>query len=173
MCRSSAHFLQRPADFLRIFRNTCRFYAHFLEHLQILCTFSLIPADLLHISWNTWRIYCFKRFPLVGKTWWTCIKKKPNDRLGTRSLICILPVTTANAFLVTSWRTKDIRAGIGIEFGKRAFEKKKKNDILNITSIVSAHLKHVVLGEGRREPCVLHHDQQIFLAQWKKTMMKT
>ena len=46
-----------------------------------------------------------------------------------------------------------------------------KNDILNITSIVSAHLKHVVLGEGRREPCVLL--QQIFLAPWKKTMMKT
>ena len=48
---------------------------------------------------------------------------------------------------------------------------RKTNDILNITSIVSAHLKHVVLGEGWREPCVLH--QQIFLAQWKKTMMKT
>ena len=46
-----------------------------------------------------------------------------------------------------------------------------KNDILSITSIVSAHLKHVVLGEGRREPCVLL--QQIFLAPWKKTMMKT
>ena len=46
-----------------------------------------------------------------------------------------------------------------------------KNDILNITSIVSAHLKHVVLGEGRREPCELI--QQIFLAPWKKTMMKT
>ena len=46
-----------------------------------------------------------------------------------------------------------------------------KSDILNITSIVSAHLKHVVLGEGPREPCVLL--QQIFLAPWKKTMMKT
>ena len=46
-----------------------------------------------------------------------------------------------------------------------------KNDILNITSIVSAHLKHVVLGEARREPCVPL--QQIFLAPWKKTMMKT
>ena len=46
-----------------------------------------------------------------------------------------------------------------------------KNDILNITSIVSAHLKHVILGEARQEPCVPL--QQIFLAPWKKTMMKT
>ena len=47
----------------------------------------------------------------------------------------------------------------------------KKNYILIITSIVSAPLKHVALGGGRREPCVLH--QQIFLAPRKKTMMKT
>ena len=43
-------------------------------------------------------------------------------------------------------------------------------DILNITLIVSAHLKHVVLGVGGREPCV--HLQQIYLVPWKKTMMK-
>ena len=46
-----------------------------------------------------------------------------------------------------------------------------KNDMLNITSIVSVHLKHVVLSEGRHEPRVLL--QQIFLVPWKKTVMKT
>ena len=45
-----------------------------------------------------------------------------------------------------------------------------KNDILNITLIVSAHSKYVVLGVGRREPCVLL--QQIYLVLWKKTMIK-
>ena len=33
----------------------------------------------------------------------------------------------------------------------------------------SAHLKHAVLGEGQLE----NNDHGIFLALWKKTMMKT
>ena len=51
----------------------------------------------------------------------------------------------------------------------------KKEDVWSLstngTLIGLAHLKHSVLGEGRQKPCLLL--QQICLAPWQKTMMKT
>ena len=69
------------------------------------------PSKIHEIK-KGWGIYCFKLFPLVGKTWWMCIKKWANDRSGTRSWVYIPPVITRNACLVTSWRMQDNRAGI-------------------------------------------------------------
>ena len=47
------------------------------------------------------------------------------------------------------------------------------NGVLNVTLIGLAHLKHAVLGEGRWEPEPYLLLQQICLAPWQQTMMKT
>ena len=48
-------------------------------------------------------------------------QKVPNDHTGTRPWIYIPPVITGNVCLVTSWRTKNTRAGIE-ELKKRMFD---------------------------------------------------
>ena len=91
-----------------------------------------------------------------------------NDRSRIWSWIYITAVMTGNACLVTSWRTKDTRAGIGEREMSYSWTKWYIKNHLNELDSFEAHCLGSRSTREKRQWMIV---QQIFLDPWKKTLM--